>query len=122
MGDEEVSLESNGGKWSWLNANIFSDFLPAHWSIWDQIFVSICIMHIDNEEVLVSLLDTVAIESFQSSPWSLFKVFIESAKVLSTSKELLYRYTDGENHFLIRTYIRHNFLNTNKNKKRKTFD
>ena len=68
MGDEEVSLESNGGKWSWLNASIFSDFLPAHWSIWDQIFVSLCIMHIDNEEVLVSLLDTVAIESFQSPP------------------------------------------------------
>ena len=42
----------------------FSDFLPAHWSIWDQIFVSLCIMHIDNEEVLVCLLDTVAIESF----------------------------------------------------------
>ena len=69
-GDEEVSLESNGGKWSWLNANnfFFQIFLPAHWSIWDQIFVSLCIMHIDNEEVLVCLLDTVAIESFQTPP------------------------------------------------------
>ena len=72
-GDEEVSLESNGGKWSWLNPLGFKffDFLAAHWSIWDPIrYVSLCIMHIDNEEVLVvvCLLDTVAIESFQSSP------------------------------------------------------